>query len=121
VRPDLLQGAEESYPIPTLMPPSAPSTKELPVIEDIGVASTACFFTLSDVDPVNWYIYPQICFPRSNKQFLIRWLFEKYDGLRGFWHPKKKRFLSRYGKEFTLPEEIIASMPSDTFLDGELW
>jgi len=28
---------------------------------------------------------------------------------------------SRFGKKFTLPQEIIDSMPHDIFLDGELW
>jgi len=48
-------------------------------------------------------------------------MFEKYDGVRGFWNPVTKKFYSRYGKAFHIPAEITDSMPTDTFLDGELW
>jgi len=51
----------------------------------------------------------------------IRWMFEKYDGVRGFWNPLKKTFYSRHGKPLNLTKEVIESMPNDTFLDGELW
>jgi len=48
-------------------------------------------------------------------------MFEKYDGVRGFWNPIKKAFYSRKGNQFILfPQEIVDSMP-DVFLDGELW
>ena len=50
-----------------------------------------------------------------------RWLFEKYDGVRGFWNPHKKTMYSRKGNRINLPKEIVDTMPSDTFLDGELW
>ena len=53
--------------------------------------------------------------------FNIRWMFEKYDGVRGFWNPMKRVFYSRHGKKLTLPPEIIDLMPNDIFLDGELW
>jgi len=48
-------------------------------------------------------------------------MFEKYDGVRGFWNPLKKAFYSRRGRELRMPKEIIDSMPADLFLDGELW
>ena len=49
-------------------------------------------------------------------------MFEKYDGVRGFWNPLKKAFYSRRGKQLTnFPQEVIDAMPGDTFLDGELW
>jgi len=48
-------------------------------------------------------------------------MFEKYDGVRGFWNPLKKAFYSRRGRELRMPRGIIDSMPSDLFLDGELW
>lgn len=51
----------------------------------------------------------------------VRWIFEKYDGIRGFWNPLKKAFYSRYGKQFTIPEDVIESMPTGIFLDGEIW
>jgi len=52
---------------------------------------------------------------------LNRWLFEKYDGVRAFWNPIKKTFYSRKGLPFQLPRYILDAMPSDVFLDGELW
>jgi len=52
---------------------------------------------------------------------LFRWVFEKYDGIRGFWNPLKKAMFARTGKKFDLPQEVIDDMPSDLFLDGELW
>jgi len=53
--------------------------------------------------------------------FSQRWMFEKYDGVRAFWNPSKQAFYSRHGNQFALPEDIVASMPTDLFLDGELW
>lgn len=51
-----------------------------------------------------------------------RWMFEKYDGVRGFWNPLKRAFYSRSGVKFDhFPREIVDSMPDDIFLDGELW
>jgi ATP-dependent DNA ligase len=47
-------------------------------------------------------------------------MFEKYDGIRGFWNPTQKVFLSRTGKEFSFPSSITSIMPH-IFLDGELW
>ena len=49
-----------------------------------------------------------------------RWMFEKYDGIRGFRNPKKRAFYSRLGNKFEIPQDIIDTMP-DIFLDGELW
>ena len=51
----------------------------------------------------------------------FRWVFEKYDGVRGFWNPQKKTFYSRRGRMLPFPQEIIDAMPQDIFLDGELW
>jgi len=48
-------------------------------------------------------------------------VFEKYDGIRGFWNPLKKAVYSRLGNKFDLPQEVIDEMPPDMFLDGELW
>ena len=50
-----------------------------------------------------------------------RWIFEKYDGVRAFWNPKKKTFYSRHGKKFSFPQKVIDAMPCNLFLDGELW
>jgi ATP-dependent DNA ligase len=47
-------------------------------------------------------------------------MFEKYDGVRGFWNPHHKTFFSRTGKPFLFPSHITSAMPH-IFLDGELW
>ena len=47
-------------------------------------------------------------------------MFEKYDGVRGFWNPDRQTFFSRTGKPFLFPSSITQQMPS-LFLDGELW
>jgi hypothetical protein len=47
-------------------------------------------------------------------------MFEKYDGIRGFWNPLHRTFFSRTGKPFFICSSIISQMPS-IFLDGELW
>ena len=51
---------------------------------------------------------------------LKRWMFEKYDGVRGFWNPQQQLFFSRTGKTFDFPKFITDQMPH-IFLDGELW
>jgi ATP-dependent DNA ligase len=47
-------------------------------------------------------------------------MFEKYDGVRGFWNPHHKTFFSRNGKPFQFPSSITQFMPN-IMLDGELW
>jgi len=130
-RPDLLQDYQNestSLPIPTLLPAKVlEKLSATPVIEDIGEPMTACFFTRMNIDPTNWYNIFTTVTPPVPHSFslslspLSRWLFEKYDGVRGFWNPLKKAFYSRHGKRLLLPQEIIDSMPDDIFLDGELW
>ena len=120
-RPELLRSFPDSLmanPIPATVP-SHYFEKQIHFIEDIGEPMTACFFTLSEVDPTNWYSMAFfICY--SSKP-LHRWMFEKYDGVRGFWNPLKRKFFSRSGKELPLPQEVTDSMPTTLFLDGELW
>jgi len=48
-------------------------------------------------------------------------LFEKYDGIRGFWNPSKKTFYSRLNDQLVFPQDIVNQMPTDLFVDGELW
>ena len=48
-------------------------------------------------------------------------MFEKYDGIRGFWNPQRKTFYSRLGNALPIPDDIRDQMPDDIFLDGELW
>src|SRR4029079_14991607 len=59
--------------------------------------------------------------PASSLTIVNRWIFEKYDGVRGFWNPEQKAFYYRLGNRFAMPQEIINAMPDDIFLDGELW
>jgi ATP-dependent DNA ligase len=47
-------------------------------------------------------------------------MFEKFDGVRGFWNPYQKAFFSRSGKPFLFPSHITSLMPN-LMLDGELW
>jgi len=48
-------------------------------------------------------------------------MFEKYDGVRGFWNPSRKTMFSRRGNVVTLPADVIHELPKDILLDGELW
>eukprot|EP00026_Physarum_polycephalum_P001689 Phypoly_transcript_01691.p1 GENE.Phypoly_transcript_01691~~Phypoly_transcript_01691.p1 ORF type:complete len:1022 (+),score=174.74 Phypoly_transcript_01691:50-3115(+) len=47
-------------------------------------------------------------------------IFEKFDGIRGVWHPHMKSFFTRWGNPLPTPNFIIDSMPN-TWLDGEIW
>jgi len=112
--------------------PPGNEQRQVAHIEGIGQPTTPGFFTLSNVDPTNWYanflfsshqdtlhlrafmvIY---CFPNVH-----RWIFEKYDGVRGFWNPTTKTFYSRTGHPLRLPQKVTDAMPNDIFLDGEIW
>ena len=54
-RPDLLaEMANEGTPIPEEMPANF-AEKQVDTIEDLGQPTTACFFTLSNVNPTGWY------------------------------------------------------------------
>jgi len=57
MRPDLLviEQVKEDRVIPAELPPSMRGNGK-PFIEDIGEPMTAAFFTLSSVDPKDWYI-----------------------------------------------------------------
>lgn len=122
--PELLQSISvpPTQTIPSEMPANFLSPTE-DHIEDIGQPVTPCFFSLSAVNPEKWLpTHPYDCVYTGNSYCCCRWIFEKYDGVRAFWNPKKKAFYSRHGKRFSsFPEEIIDSMPDDIFLDGELW
>jgi len=50
---DVLVTRRGGLPIPNEMPPNF-LDKEIVHIEDIGEPTTACFFTLSNIDPTNW-------------------------------------------------------------------
>ena len=84
-------------------PPVGFFDKDVVSIPDIGEPTAATFLTVTNTDPTGW------------------WIFEKYDGVRAFWNPQKRAFYSRFGKQFDMPQEIVDAMPTNTFLDGELW
>ena len=124
IRPDLhlpdMPG--DSKAIPKEVPPNF-FRNDTYYVDGVGEPSTACFLTNSMADPTNWYPQPKR-FPRISivlSAITQRWLFEKYDGLRAFWNPNKKVFYSRTGKVLPVPQEIADTMPTDLFLDGELW
>ena len=49
-------------------------------------------------------------------------MFEKYDGgVPAFWNPRRGTFYSEDGKRLAVIKEIVETMPTDLFLDGELW
>jgi len=113
---------DEGQAIPNEMPPHF-LDKHIPHIEGIGEPTTATFFTHSKIDPTNWFLLLLISpFYFSYMQFpLIRWMLEKYDGVRAFWNPQTNSFYTRRGvKVKNIPQDVIDSMPN-IFLDGELW
>lgn len=105
VRPDVLKGVSvrEDLAIPEEMPPRFLEKRMVASVADIGQPSTACFLTRMNTDPIDW------------------WMFEKYDGVRGFWNPSKRAFYSRWGTQLSFPQEVIDAMPTDVYLDGEIW
>ena len=64
-RPDLLKDEPmDGEPIPEDMPAGFLSS-QTPQIEDVGQPVTACFFTLSNIDPTNWYNPPLLLIDHS--------------------------------------------------------
>jgi DNA ligase-1 len=47
------------------------------------------------------------------------WMSEKYDGLRAYWDGQK--LWSRNGNLIHIPDYLLAELPRDVALDGELW
>lgn len=47
------------------------------------------------------------------------WMSEKYDGLRGYWDGRN--LWTRQGNLIHAPDYVIAELPRDVALDGELW
>jgi DNA ligase-1 len=47
------------------------------------------------------------------------WMSEKYDGLRAYWDGEK--LWSRNGNFIHVPDYLLAELPRDLALDGELW
>ena len=120
---------ESDESIPTEMPPNflEAKKKKMKHVEGVGEPITATFLVDTKTNPANWYTLlhlppsPKYPYLEVNMHVLNRWVFEKYDGVRGFWNPVVKAMFSRQGKKLFLPDEIIQAMPSDSFLDGELW
>jgi len=121
VRPELLTHAKigKADPIPK-EPPAKFFDRQSFNVEGIGEPITACFLSRTGTNPSQWYHLSLFC--AYAYDFLsFRWIFEKYDGIRGFWNPHKKAMLSRNSNQFILPQEVLDALPADTFLDGELW
>ena len=99
------------------------------LIEDIGTPMTPSSFSLSTATPTNWYtsLLPSNNTPpppSSSWKSLTqahRYMYEKYEGIRAFWNPKKRAFFSSHGNILRVPQTIIDAMPPDLFLDGEFW
>lgn len=51
---------------------------------------------------------------------VLRWIFEKYDGLRAIWNCASRVVYSRWAKEIPLLPSILDSLPSSLWLDGEI-
>lgn len=65
-RPELLvTSLGAGKPIPAEMPADF-LRKPYANIEDIGEPTTACFFTLSKVQPKGWLCYSEIAYPAYN-------------------------------------------------------
>ena len=84
------------------------STALAPVVGQLSVRKTEKVVpalllaqTWTDEDPTGW------------------WMSEKLDGVRALWDGTK--FITREGNEFVAPESFRKSMPSNVYLDGEIW
>jgi DNA ligase-1 len=51
--------------------------------------------------------------------YTIRWVSEKFDGVRAYWNGKGRLFFAN-GKEIKCPEFFTTGLPYHP-LDGELW
>ena len=47
------------------------------------------------------------------------WMSEKFDGMRFYWNGSS--LLTRQGNKINAPKSITDQLPSNVFLDGELW
>jgi len=57
-RPELLANiAANVSPIPSEIPQQYRLKHSVPSIPDIGEPTNACVFSLSNIDPKNWYVY----------------------------------------------------------------
>lgn len=50
----------------------------------------------------------------------IRWISEKFDGIRAVWSSEQRSFFSRFGNEIQVLAWVDKIMPS-VWLDGEFW
>lgn len=50
----------------------------------------------------------------------IRWMGEKYDGVRCCWNPKEQSWYTRSGLALEAFQDIVHCFPK-TYLDGEVW
>lgn len=49
-----------------------------------------------------------------------RWIFEKFDGIRGIWHFQLRTFYSRWGTPLLIAQFVTDTLPSNMWLDGEV-
>ncbi len=68
---------------------------------------------LIQADPTGWYTL------LYNSLNSIRWVSEKFDGIRAYWNGKEKMFFAN-GKQIKVPSFFTKGLPFHP-LDGELW
>ena len=146
-RPDLLPDFDKkgSPPISIEIPDDFFVKNEVPDVGELTLASLPENHTF---DPVNWYTsLPYLFLPTATTVLNdIRWISEKYDGLRACFHPVQKilypfnsyvplpipthcsssfffehiHIYSRFGRKFDVPASFLSQFPS-SFVDGEIW
>jgi len=122
LQPHLLQDTPaKGDPIPEEPPANFFDAKKFNV-PGVGEPPLASFLK-SSTNPLGWYAIKSYYYKYKIVKLILfnRWLFEKYDGIRGFWNPKERVFYSRHGNVLRMPPEIINEMPDSMMLDGEIW
>eukprot|EP00026_Physarum_polycephalum_P002498 Phypoly_transcript_02505.p1 GENE.Phypoly_transcript_02505~~Phypoly_transcript_02505.p1 ORF type:complete len:743 (+),score=67.33 Phypoly_transcript_02505:95-2323(+) len=103
-RKDLLLHIESTAAPISCFPPPHILTKYDRDIPGFGMPMFAMYAPQTQsFDPTNWLI------------------FEKYDGSRTIWNCEERRFYSRWGAVFPLPNYISDTMPNNQWLDAEIW
>lgn len=49
-----------------------------------------------------------------------RWVFEKYDGIRAIWNPKRRTFYTRWGSDLFIPNYIVDTITPHFWMDSEV-
>lgn len=98
-------------------------------VPGLGVPMLATpLLTLNDFDGKGWFVILILYLSSMFVLFLIffyfyfRWMLEKYDGIRAFWSPAEKQFLSRSGRKLPVDASVRDLFSNvDFWLDGEIW